>query len=222
VQQLAASITLSTTPQNLQSTSDQVGQLTVRDGGYVQSSNVQVQQQGASEATLALRLPSTRLATALAAIGRLAPVRAENQSLQDITGAYNAAHQQLSDTKAEQQALLRALAAASTEAQINSLRGRLAASRAAIARAQSSVNSISARARTSEVEVSILGDTRASSEGLTLHKGVHDAGQVLLVVLIAILILAAVLLPLALLVGGAAGARRTWRRYQREQALNAP
>ena len=222
VQQLAASITLGSTPQNLQATSDQVAQLTVRDGGYVQSSNVQVQQQGASEATLALRLPSARLAAALAAIGRLAPVRAENQSLQDITGAYNAAHRQLSDAEAEQRALLRALAAASTEAQIDSLHARLAASRAAIARAQSSVSSISARASTSEVEVSILGDTRAGSEGLTLHKGLHDAGQVLLVVVIAILILAAVLVPLALLVAGVAGARRTWLRYQRERALNAP
>jgi hypothetical protein len=222
VQQLAASITLGSTPQNLQATSDQVAQLTVRDGGYVQSSNVQVQQQGVSEATLALRLPSARLAAALAAIGRLAPVRAENQSLQDITGAYNAAHRQLSDAEAEQRALLRALAAATTEAQIDSLHARLAASRAAIARAQSSVNSISARASTSEVEVSILGDTRAGSEGLTLHKGLHDAGQVLLVVVIAILILAAVLVPLALLLAGVAGARRTWRRYQREQALNAP
>ncbi len=222
VQQLAASITLGSTPQSLQATSDQVAQLTVRDGGYVQSSNVQVQQQGVSEATLALRLPSARLAAALAAIGRLAPVHAENQSLQDITGAYNAAHQQLSDADAEQRALLRALAAASTEAQIDSLHARLAASRAAIARAQSSVNSISARASTSEVEVSILGDTRAGGEGLTLHKGLHDAGQVLLVVVIAILILAAVLVPLALLVAGVAGARRTWRRYQRERALDAP
>ena len=222
VQQLAASITLGGTPQNLQATSDQVVQLTVRDGGYVQSSNVQVQQQGASEATLALRLPSARLAAALAAIGRLAPVRAESQSLQDITGAYNAAHQQLSDAEAEQRALLRALAAASTEAQIDSLHARLAASRAAIARAQSSVSSITARASTSEVEVSILGDTRAGSEGLTLHKGLHDAGQVLLVVVVAILILAAVLVPLALLVAGVARARRTWRRYQRERALNAP
>ena len=222
VQHLAASITLGGTPQNLQVTSDQIAQLTVHDGGYVQSSNVQVQQQGASEATLALRLPSARLASALAAIGRLAPVRAENQSLQDITGTYNAAHQRLSDAKAEQRALLRALAAASTEAQIDSLHARLAASRAAIARAQSSVNSITARASTSEVEVSILGDTRAGSEGLTLQKGLHDAGQVLLVVVIAILILAAVLVPLALVVAGVARARRTWRRYKREQALNSP
>jgi hypothetical protein len=222
VQQLAASITLGGTPQNLQATSDKVAQLTVRDGGYVQSSNVQVQQQGASEATLALRLPSARLAAALAAIARLAPVRAESQSLQDITGAYNAAHQQLSDAEAEQRALLRALAAATTEAQIDSLHARLAASRAAIARAQASVNSITARASTSEVEVSILGDTRAGSEGLTLHKGLHDAGQVLLVVVTAILILAAALVPLALLVAGVARARRTWRRYQRERVLNAP
>lgn len=222
VQQLAASITLDSSPQNLQATSDQVAQLTVRDGGYVQSSNVQVQQQGASEATLALRLPSARLAAALAAIARLAPVRAENQSLRDITGAYNAAHRQLSDAEAEQRALLRALAAASTEAQIDSLHARLGASRAAIARAQSSVNSISARASTSEVEVSILGDTRTGSEGLTLHKGLHDAGQILLVVVIAILILAAVLVPLALLIAGVASARRTWRRYQRERALDTP
>ena len=220
MQQLAASITLDSSPQNLQATSDQVARLTVRDGGYVQSSNVQVQQQGASEATLALRLPSARLAAALAAIARLAPVRAENQSLQDITGAYNAAHRQLSDAEAEQRALLRALAAASTEAQIDSLRARLAASRAAIARAQSSVNSISARASTSEVEVSILGDTRGDSEGLTLHKGLHDAGQILLVVVIAILIMAAVLVPLVLLIVGLASARRAWRRYQRERALN--
>ena len=128
----------------------------------------------------------------------------------------------MSDAEAEQRALLRALAAASTEAQIDDLRARLASSRAAIARARSSVHSISARASTSEVEVSILGDTRAGSEGLTVHKGLHDAGQVLLVVGIAILILAAVLVPLALLLAGVAGARRTWRHHQRERALNTP
>jgi Domain of unknown function (DUF4349) len=222
VQQLAASITLDSSPQNLQAISDRVAQLTARDGGYVQSSNVEVQQAGASEATLALRLPSARLAPALAAIERLAPVRAANQSLQDITDAYRAAHQQLRDAEAEQRALLRALAAASTETQIDSLHARLAASRAAIARAQSSVNSISARASTSEVEVSILGDTRAGKEGVTLHKGLRDAGQVLLVVVIAILVLAAVLVPLALLLAGVAGTRRTWRRYQRDRVLNTP
>lgn len=222
VQQLAASVTLGTTPANLQAISDQVAALAVRDGGYVQSSNVQVQQQGASEATLALRLPSAKLGAALAAIGRLAPIRAENQSLQDITDAYDAARQQLSDAEAERRALLRALAAATTEGQIDSLRERLSASRAAIARAHSSVNAVSQRASTAEVEVSILGDAHADSEGLTLDRGLHDAGRVLVVALIVILIAASILVPLALVLAALAGARSAWRRYRRERALSGP
>jgi vacuolar-type H+-ATPase subunit H len=220
VQQLAASVTLGSTPANLQATSDQVAQLAVRDGGYVQSSNVQVQQQGASEATLALRLPSARLGAALAAIGRLAPIRAENQSLQDITDAYDTARQRLSDAEVERRALLRALAAATTEGRIDNLRERLSASRAAIARAHSSVNAVSQRASTAEVEVSILGDARAGSEGLTLHRGLHDAGRVLVVALIVILVAASILVPLALVLAALAGASSAWRRYQRERVLN--
>jgi hypothetical protein len=220
VQQLGASVTLGTTPANVQGTSDQVAQLAVREGGYVQSSNVQVQQQGASEATLALRLPSARLSAALASIGRLAPVRAETQSLQDITSSYDAARQRLSDAIAERRALLHALAAATTEGQIDSLRERLAGASSAVTRAQASVNAVSRRASTAEVEVTVLGDTRAAAEGLTLHTGLHDAGRVLLVALIAILILSAVLVPLALVIAAFAGARSAWRRHQRERVLN--
>jgi vacuolar-type H+-ATPase subunit H len=220
VQQLAASITLGTTAANVQGTSDAVAQLASRDGGYVQSSNVQVQQHGSSEATLSLRLPSAKLSAALAGIGRLAAVRAENQSLQDITNTYDSARQQLSDAVAERRALLRALAAATTEGQIDSLRQRLSESRAAIGRAQSAFNAVSQRASTSEVEVTVLGDVHASSEGLTFHRGIHDAGQVLLVALIALLILLAVAAPLALALFAALSLRRAWRRHQRERVLN--
>jgi hypothetical protein len=220
VQQLAASVTLGTTATSLQVISDRVAQLTVRDGGYVQSSTVQVQQRGVSEATLALRLPSARLGAALAAIGRLAPIRAENQSLQDITDAYGVAHRRLSDAEAERRALLRALTAATTEAQIHALRERLSASRAAVARARSSVNAVSQRASTAEVEVSILGDASAASEGLTLHRGRHDAGRVLVIALIVLLIAVSVLVPLALVLAALAGARSAWRRYSRERVLD--
>jgi hypothetical protein len=209
LQQLAASVTLGSTPANLQAISDQVAALTVRDGGY-----------GASEATLALRLPSARLSAALAAIGRLAPIRAESRSLQDITDAYDAARQQLSDAEAERRALLRALAAATTEGQIASLRERLSASRAAVARAHSSVNAVSQRASTAEVEVSILGDVRAGSEGLTLRRGLHDGARVLVVALIVVLIASCILVPLALVLAALAGARSAWRRYQREGVLD--
>jgi hypothetical protein len=219
VQQLAASLTLSTSAGNVQAISDGVARLTVRDEGFVQSSHVQLQQQGQSEATLMLKLPSGRLSAALAALGQLAPVRAESQSLQDITDAYDAARQRLTDATAEQRALLRALSRATTAGQIDSLRERLSQARNAIAQARSALRSVSQRASSAAVEVTVLGDRSAGGEGLTLHRGLHDAGRVLLVALTVLLIAAAVFVPLALLLAALTGGGRAWRRYRRERTL---
>ena len=78
VQQRAASITLAPKPEGVQSVADQVAQLAARDGGFVQSSQVHLQQGAAGEANLQLSLPSARLSAALAELARLAPyARAE-------------------------------------------------------------------------------------------------------------------------------------------------
>jgi hypothetical protein len=219
VQQLAASVGLEATPADVQAVSDGVARLAVREEGFVEDSHVQVQQHGASEATLTLRLPSARLGAALAAIGRLAPVSAESQSLQDITNAYDSARQRVADATAERAALERALAKATTEGEIDSLRERLAQSRAALAQARAALAAVSERASTAEVEVTVLGDAQSSGEGLTFHRGLHDAGRVLTVAAIVLLIAAAALVPLALTLAALAGARGSWRRYARERAL---
>jgi hypothetical protein len=221
VQQLAASVSLNASPANVQAVSDGVSRLAVRDEGFVQSSHVQVQRHGASEATLTLRLPSARLSAALAAIGRLAPVSSESQSLQDITNTYDAARRRLADATAERRALLRALAKATTEGQIDSLRERLSQAGGAIAQDQSYLNDVSQRASIAEVEVTVLGSAQASSEGLTFHRGLHDAGRVLTVAAIVLLVAAAVLVPLALALLVLAGALKVWRRYSRERVLGS-
>ena len=218
LQQLAASVTLATTPANVQSTSDRLAALAAREGGFVESSNVQVQQ-GSGEATLSLRLPSARLQAALASIGRLAPVRSESRSLQDITDAYAAARRRLGDAEAERRALLRELAAATTEGRLQSLREQLAAARTAVTQAESSVAALTRRAGTAEVEVTVLGDAHAAGEGLTLRRGLHDAGRVLAVSLTVLLIAAAVLVPLALVLAALIAAARLWRRNRRERVL---
>jgi hypothetical protein len=220
VQQLAASITLAATPNGVQETADRVSRLAVSDGGFVQSSHVQVQQTGASEANLALSLPSAKLSAALASLGQIASVRAESQSLQDITNTYDAARQRLADATAERQALLRALAKATTQGQIDSLHERISQNRNAIAQARSSLQALSQHASTAEVEVTVLGDAHTASEGLTLHRGLHDAGRVLVVALVVLLIAAAILVPLALLIVALVTARRTWLRYRRERVLD--
>ncbi len=220
VQQLAASITLAATPSNVQETADRVSRLAVSAGGFVQSSHVQVQQAGTSEANLMLSVPSAKLSGALAALGQLAPVRAESQSLQDITNTYDAASQRLSDATAERRALLHALSGATTEGQIDSLHERISQNRGAIAQARSALQTVSQHASTAEVEVTVLGDAHTASEGLTLHHGLHDAGRVLVVTLAVLLIAAAILVPLALLAAALATARRMWLRYQRERILD--
>jgi hypothetical protein len=220
VQQLGASITLTATPNDVQETADRVSRLAVSDGGFVQSSHVNVGQ-GTGEANLTLSLPSAKLNAALASLGRLAPVRAESQSLQDITNTYDAARQRVADATAERQALLRALSKATTEGQIDSLRERLSQNRSRIAQARSALQAVSRHASTAEVEVTVVGDAHVGSEGLTLHRGLHDAGRVLVVTLVVLLIAAAILVPLALLLAALVTARRAWRRHQRERVLDA-
>ncbi len=220
VQQLGASITLAAPPSAVQETADRVSGLVVGYGGYVQSSHVNVGQ-GTGEASMALSLPSVKLSAALAALGRLAAVRSESQSLQDITGAYDAARQRLTDATAEQMALLRALAKATTEGQIDSLHERLSRARSTIVKDRSALQTVSQHASTAEVEVTVLGDIHAGSEGLTLHRGLHDAGRVLVVALVILLIAAAVLVPLAVVIAFSAACLRAWLRHQRERALNS-
>ncbi len=221
VQQLGASMSLAATPTDVQVVADRVARLAVSDGGFVENSHVQVQQAGASEANLVLSLPSARLSAALASLAGLAPVRAESQSLQDITNAYDAARRRLGDAAAERRALLRALSRATTQGQIDSLREQLSGARGAIARARSALEAVSRRASTAEVEVTVVGDAKAASEGLTLHRGLHDAGRVLVVTLAVLLIAAAILVPLALLIVALVTARRAWLRYRRERVLDA-
>lgn len=221
VQQLGASVTLTANPSEVQTIADRVARLAVSEGGFVQSSHVN-EGEKTGEANFTLSVPSAKLSATLASLGQLAPVRAENQSLQDVTNTYNAARQRLGDVVAERQALLRALSKATTEGQIDSLRERLAQAGRAIAGARTALQAVSRQASTAEVEVTVLGDKSAGSEGLTLHRGLHDAGRVLTVTLIVLLIAVAVLLPLGLVGIALATSRRAWRRYRRERILDAP
>jgi hypothetical protein len=221
IQQRAASLTLASKPSEVQSVSDRVAQLAVREGGFVQSSQVHLERGTAGEASLRLSLPSAHLSAALASLARLAPTRAESQSQQDITDEYDAAQRKLADAVAERQALLRALSRASTQGEIESLHARLALAGGAITRARESFQSVSRRGSSSSVEVSVIGDAHAASGGgLSLSRALHDAGDVLRVSLAVLLIALAALVPLAILGGLLALGWRAGRRRLRERALS--
>lgn len=222
LQQLSASISLGARNEGVQAVADRVGQLAVAAGGFVESSKVELHHGSAGEATLTLKLPSAKLASVLARLQRLAPVRAETQSLQDVTGQYNAVGARLSAARAERSALLQALAKAETTAALESLHQRIAQADATIASGEREQAAISHSASQAEVEVSVLGESghaHAAGGGLTVGRGLHDAGHVLAVSAAVLLIVLAVLLPLALLLAGALLGGRGWRRQHRERAL---
>jgi hypothetical protein len=116
--------------------------------------------------------------------------------------------------------LLRALAKASTQGEIESLHARLSLAGAAITRARSALRAVSKRAGNSVVEVTVLGDPHASGDRSTLNTALHDSGDVLKVALAVLIVALAVLVPLAILVAALAIAWRAARRHQRERVLS--
>jgi hypothetical protein len=220
VQERAASVTLAPRPQDVQSVADQVSQLAVRVGGFVQRSQVSVQPHGPSSATLVLQLPSAKLAGAIGSLAQLAPMRAESQSLQDITSEYDAARTKLSDAVAERQALLRALARATAQGQIESVHERLSLAGAAVVGARSAFEAIAKRGSSSTVEVTVSGDAHAGGGRSTLQRGLDDAGDVLTTALAVLLVALAVIVPLAIVAALATFGSRAIRRRLRERALS--
>ncbi len=222
LQQLAATVTLATSPGGVQQAAEAASRLAVSDGGFVERSQVQVRSTGGpSEAQLRLQIPSAKLSSAIAALGRIAPERAVNQESEDITSAYDSAKRRLGDAEAVRRALLRALAAATSEGAVDSLRERLAQSRSQIAEYRSQVKGEAHRAATSELEVTITGSGGSASGQSTLGRGLHDAGHVLAVAGAVALVALAAIVPLALVAFALETLRRAWRRRRRESALDA-
>jgi hypothetical protein len=218
LQQLAAAIGLATEPAGVQEVSDRAGRLAVAEGGFVQSSRVERQGE-AGEATLTLNVPSDRLGRLMAGLARLAPVHSQSQSLQDITGALEAAQRRLAAARQERAALLRALARAQTQGQIESIHARLAQNASAIAAAERAVAGVRRTAARAAVEVTVTGEREAGGD-FTLGTGLHDAGRVLTALAGGLAIAVALLAPLALVVWALLAAHRAWIRRRRERALD--
>jgi hypothetical protein len=216
---------LELTATDVQAASDGVVRATQATGGFVQSSQVSTGD-GRSTASFVLRVPTSRLDDALARLSRLGHVRSLQQSADDITNVYNGASTRLAEARAERRGLLRALAKATTAAQIASLRARIADNRRALQRDQRELDAVRNRANYATIGLELTGVARKhaavpSGGPWTPGDAAHDALRVLEVSAGVALIALAVLLPLTL-VGAAGGfAAVAVRRRRREAALSS-
>ena len=217
-----ASLTLATTPGQMQTVADEVVASTVRLGGIVESSNVDVHGM-ASYASFDLSVPAGKLPALIGALSSLAAVRTLDQGTSDITNNYDAAAATLAEEKAQHAALVRALAAATTLVEQQTIEAKLRALDAKIAASSQRVGLLVSRGHNARVALAIVPAHPAAGAGAggPVNRALNDALAVLDVVLAIALVALAILLPAGLVFVGLWWSAASLRQRSRERALAA-
>ena len=220
----SATLTLSTTPDKVNSVSDRAIRVVDGLGGYVQTSEVNSSGNSAS-ATLTVKVPSDKLDTGIAQLSKLAHVKARSQQDQDVTDQREVLEARVRDARADRNGLRVRLSKATTDAERSKLRAQLDRASRRVTQRQRSLNELGAAVSYATVELSIDGDRRGGAvpppEGRwTPGDAIGDALRVLEVIAGVLVIALAVLIPVGLiaLLGGLAG--RIVVRHRRERALD--
>jgi hypothetical protein len=218
-----ASLTLASAPDQMQSVANEVVADTQQLGGIVEGSNVAVH--GVSSyASFSLSVPSARLDRLLAALSSLANVRSLDQSTSDITDSYDQATTQLADERAQRASLIKALAAAATLTEEQTIQQKINRLDSAIAASAQHVGALLTRGHNASVSVQIVAASAGAvgGGGGPVNRALNDALAVLDVVLAIALVVLAIVIPIGLVALGLWWATAALRQRSRERVLDAP
>jgi hypothetical protein len=195
------------------------------ENGVVNSSTVTASASGYAQ--FRLSVPSSALQTTMTSLSELkyASVASRTDATQDVNGQYLSDQRQLADDRALRTSLLKRLANATTQAQIDSLNAQIRDAEASIRSDESTLAGLNHRINFSQISVTVNAASpvpvaHKSTGAFTLGKAAHDAGRVLTVAAGVALIALAALLPIALIVALIWWIWSTLRRRRREQALD--
>jgi hypothetical protein len=222
--QQSASLALETPADEFADTTAAVTVTVARLEGIVASSQIGESDASGGEATYDLRIPTDKLDRALAALSQLGHVVESSRSLDDITRSFTSAQERLTEARAERRGLLRALARATTQQQIDSLKAQLRTVASKIRARKGQLASLRRRADLSTVSLTVRGTGERSETGgggsWTPGEAAGDALRVLEVLAGIALIGLAVLVPTGLIAAAIAFGVRFGRRRRREAALD--
>ncbi len=206
----------------VQAVTDRAIAATDHVGGIVQSSQVALDDQGSSQASLELQVPSASLDRVLAALSGLAHVGSRTQDALDITDATGAARDRLAQARTERLALLRQLARATTAGELTSVRAQLALLGGRIASDAAQLGSLLRRGQFAQVSVTIAEDQQTAGAGgsdWSPGAALDDALSVLEAVFAVVVVALAAFVPAAVLGGLVWWGLGPARRRRRESAL---
>ena len=215
------SMTLEAPDEEIPALAQDVTQVTNRHGGFVLSSSLDSDDEGAA-GFFELRIPAGRLRPALADLAGLATVRSQSQSGQDVTRRHVTTEDRLQSARAERRSLLRRLEIAATDEEAEAIRRRLDIVAGEINGLRALLRDLRLRTNYAVVTVELAGtegDSGSGGASGSFDDAVSDAGD-LVVGLAGVLIrVLAIALPLALI--GALGwlATSLLRRRRRDSVL---
>lgn len=224
----SASIVLGTKPGGVTAAASQVYKAVHAAHGIVLNSSVQSGSKGATGASFELLIPSRKLDDTLATFSQIAEVRERHDATADITKPTVGAAEELADSNASIESLLKELGDSETETERESVEARLREERRRHAAIKGSLEHLHKRASMSEVSVRIVTDhgagvtppgAKGGSGSWNVGDALHDAGHILTVAAGVLLITLAVLAPIALILLLVWLANRLRVRRRRERTL---
>jgi hypothetical protein len=215
------SLTLSTTPADVESVSDKASAVADDLGGYVADSSVNARHR----ASLTLKVPQDKLQQALTQLARLGHVSSRTQDTQDVTDQKAQLDDAVRDARANRDSLRTRLANARTDRETSSLRGRLQRAEQTLREREREAAKLAQSTSMATISVTIHGDRHPAGAVAppagrwTPGDALGDAGRVLEVIAGVLVIALAVLAPVAILAALAAALNRLLTRRRRERAL---
>jgi hypothetical protein len=222
----SAYVTLGTKPGEVSGAAARVYEAVHAANGVVLHSKVQSGSAGATGAYFELLIPSRKLDDTLAAFSQIAEVRERHDATNDITAPTVGAAEELRDSNASIEGLLKELGDTETETERESVEARLREERRRHAAIRARLDQLDKRASMSEVTVRIVTDHGAGVTPPSKGDGswgvgdaLHDAGNILTIAAGVALIGLAVLGPIALILLAFWLANRFRVRRLRERTL---
>jgi hypothetical protein len=223
----SASIVLGTKPGEVAGAASKVYSAVHAANGVVLNSSVESGRAGPTGASFSLLIPSRKLDDALAEFSKIAEVRSRHDATNDITAPTVGVTEELRDSNASIEGLLKELGDVETEAERESVEARLREERRRHAGIRASLEHLHKRASMSEVSLRIVTNHGAGvvppnkdDSGWSVGDALHDAGHILTVAAGVLLIALAVLAPIALIALLFWSLNRFRVRRLRERALS--
>jgi hypothetical protein len=223
----SASIVLGTKPGEVAGAAAKVYSTVHAANGVVLNSSVESGRAGPTGASFSLLIPSRKLDDALAEFSKIAEVRSRHDATNDITAPTVGVTEELRDSNASIEGLLKELGNVETEAERESVEARLREERRRHASIRASLEHLHKRASMSEVSLRIVTNHGAGvvppskdDSGWSVGDALHDAGHILTVAAGVLLIGLAILAPIALIALLFWSLNRFRVRRLRERALS--